>query len=52
MYEIDDMGIKKVMEEAIRIAGEGTDGIHVSAPPATKEVSQGAYTWQDYGDTR
>ena len=30
MYEIDDMGIKKVMEEAIRIAGEGTDGIHVS----------------------
>ena len=30
MYEIDDMGIKKVMEEAIRIAGEGTDGSHVS----------------------
>lgn len=30
MYEIDDMGIKKVMEEAIRIAGDGTDGIHVS----------------------
>lgn len=30
MYEIDDMGIKKVMQEAIRIAGEGTDGIHVS----------------------
>lgn len=30
MYEIDDMGIKKVMEEAIRIAGNGTDGIHVS----------------------
>ncbi len=30
MYEIDDMGIKKVMEEAIKIAGEGTDGIHVS----------------------
>jgi arginase len=30
MYEIDDMGIKKVMEEAIRIAGGGTDGIHVS----------------------
>ena len=30
MYEIDDMGIKKVMEQAIKIAGEGTDGIHVS----------------------
>lgn len=30
MYEIDDMGIKKVMEEAIRIAGDGTDGIHIS----------------------
>lgn len=30
MYEIDDMGIKKVVEEAIKIAGEGTDGIHVS----------------------
>ncbi|WP_028829817.1 arginase [Proteocatella sphenisci] len=30
MYEIDDMGIKKVMEEAIKIAGDGTDGIHVS----------------------
>ena len=30
MHEIDDMVIKKVMEEAIKIAGEGTDGIHVS----------------------
>lgn len=30
MYEIDDLGIKKVMEEAIKIAGDGTDGIHVS----------------------
>lgn len=30
MHEIDDMGIKNVMTEAIRIAGEGTDGIHVS----------------------
>ena len=30
MHEIDDMGIKKVMEEAIKIAGDNTDGIHVS----------------------
>lgn len=30
MHEIDKMGIAKVMEEAIRIAGEGTDGIHLS----------------------
>lgn len=30
MHEIDDMGIKNVMAEAIKIAGEGTDGIHVS----------------------
>lgn len=30
MHEIDDMGIKNVMEQAIKIAGEGTDGIHVS----------------------
>ncbi len=30
MHEIDDMGIKNVMTEAIKIAGEGTDGIHVS----------------------
>ncbi len=30
MHEIDDIGIKKVMEEAIKIAGDGTDGIHVS----------------------
>lgn len=30
MYEIDDMGIKKVIEEAIKIAGDDTDGIHVS----------------------
>lgn len=30
MHEVDDRGIKSVMEEAIRIASEGTDGIHVS----------------------
>ncbi len=30
MHEIDDMGIKAVMEKAIEIASEGTDGIHVS----------------------
>lgn len=30
MHEVDNMGIKAVMEEALRIAGEGTDGIHVS----------------------
>ena len=30
MHEIDKMGIGKVMEEAIRIAGTGTDGIHLS----------------------
>jgi len=30
MYEIDDLGIKNVMKEAIKIAGDGTDGIHVS----------------------
>lgn len=30
MHEIDDMGIKTVIEEAIKIAGNGTDGIHVS----------------------
>lgn len=30
MYEIDDLGIKNVMTEAIKIAGDGTDGIHVS----------------------
>lgn len=30
MHEIDDMGIKNVMTEAIKIAGECTDGIHVS----------------------
>lgn len=30
MHEIDNMGIKAVMEEAIKIASDGTDGIHVS----------------------
>ncbi|MFI3173072.1 MAG: arginase [Eubacteriales bacterium] len=30
MHEIDDLGIKEVMDRAIKIAGEGTDGIHVS----------------------
>lgn len=30
MHEIDKIGIVAVMEEAIRIASEGTDGIHVS----------------------
>lgn len=30
MHEVDNMGIKAVMEEAIRIASNGTDGIHVS----------------------
>ncbi|UOF90256.1 arginase [Fodinisporobacter ferrooxydans] len=30
MHEIDRMGIGRVMEEAIRIASDGTDGIHLS----------------------
>jgi arginase len=30
MHEIDKLGIGTVMEEAIRIAGTGTDGIHLS----------------------
>ncbi|AFH64413.1 arginase [Paenibacillus caseinilyticus] len=30
MHEIDRMGISRVMEEALHIAGAGTDGIHVS----------------------
>ncbi|MCZ8518919.1 MULTISPECIES: arginase [Paenibacillus] len=30
MHEIDRLGISRVTEEAIRIAGTGTDGIHVS----------------------
>ncbi len=30
MHEIDDLGIKEVMQRAIAIAGDGTDGIHVS----------------------
>ncbi|MDD7391336.1 MAG: arginase [Fusobacterium gastrosuis] len=30
MHEVDKMGIVAVMEEAIRIASNGTDGIHVS----------------------
>ncbi|MGL5439635.1 MAG: arginase [Filifactoraceae bacterium] len=30
MHEVDEMGIKTVMEEAIKIASNGTDGIHIS----------------------
>lgn len=30
MHEVDLMGMPKVMEEAIRIASDGTDGVHVS----------------------
>ena len=30
MHEVDNLGIKAVVEEAIRIASDGTDGIHVS----------------------
>lgn len=30
MHEVDLLGIAKVMEEAIRIASDGTDGVHVS----------------------
>jgi arginase len=30
MKEVDRLGIAKVMEEALRIAGDGTGGIHVS----------------------
>ncbi|MGV2963265.1 arginase [Paenibacillus sp. AGC30] len=30
MHDIDRMGIQQVTEQAIAIAGEGTDGIHVS----------------------
>lgn len=30
MHEVDNLGIKNVIEEAIRIASDGTDGIHVS----------------------
>ncbi|WP_339298868.1 arginase [Paenibacillus sp. FSL R5-0623] len=30
MHDIDRMGIQQVVEQAIAIAGEGTDGIHVS----------------------
>jgi arginase len=30
MHEVDKLGIAKVMEEAIRIASNGTDGIHLS----------------------
>ncbi len=30
MHEIDRLGIVKVMEEAIAIASNGTDGVHVS----------------------
>jgi arginase len=30
MYEIDRLGIEHVVQEALRIAGTGTDGLHVS----------------------
>lgn len=30
MHEVDLLGMPKVMEEAIRIASEGTDGVHIS----------------------
>ena len=30
MHEVDLLGMPKVMEEAIRIASDGTDGVHVS----------------------
>ncbi|NEW04837.1 arginase [Paenibacillus sp. SYP-B3998] len=30
MHDIDRMGIEKVIERALAIAGEGTDGIHIS----------------------
>lgn len=30
MHEIDTMGMAKVMEEAIKIVSDGTDGVHVS----------------------
>lgn len=30
MYEIDRLGIEKVVQEALRIAGNGTDGVHLS----------------------
>ncbi|MFD0693139.1 arginase [Paenibacillus sp. GCM10027628] len=30
MHDIDRMGIEKVIEKAMQIAGDGTDGIHVS----------------------
>ncbi|WP_018131568.1 arginase [Effusibacillus pohliae] len=30
MHEIDKMGMSAVMEQAIRIASEGTDGVHLS----------------------
>jgi arginase len=30
MHEVDLLGMPKVMEEAIRVASDGTDGVHVS----------------------
>ncbi|MDR0270781.1 arginase [Paenibacillus sp.] len=30
MHEIDRIGIEKVVQEALRIAGDGTDGVHLS----------------------
>jgi predicted amino acid racemase len=38
MVDIDAIGIREVMREAIRIAGAGTKGIHVSYSPAATEI--------------
>ena len=38
MVDIDAMGIREVMREAIRIAGAGTRGIHVSYSPSATEI--------------
>ena len=38
MVDIDATGIREVMREAIRIAGAGTKGIHVSYSPTATEI--------------
>ena len=38
MVDIDATGIREVMREAIRIAGAGTRGIHVSYSPTVTEI--------------
>jgi predicted amino acid racemase len=38
MVDIDAMGIREVMREAIRIAAAGTRGIHVSYSPTVTEI--------------